>query len=159
MARRNRLSLDIDGLPGLIGQLAQFKSKSTAKRLMRGGMGKAAQALVQAARRETPTETGLLKKAMTKRVKSRGMGMTATVGADASKVGEGPDGRRRVPANYIHLVEYGHLDADTGRAIPGARMIEKTREREAPKVAEVFVEDVGRRVVKELAKGKSGRKR
>ena len=116
MGKRNSLSLDIDGIDGLVSSLAQFKSKSTAKRLLRGGMGKAAQALVVAVRKNTPSETGTLKKAMTKRIVSRGLSMTAVIGPDASAEGEGPD-----PAQSLRPVDRGAGLVEPGIVRPVAR--------------------------------------
>jgi HK97 gp10 family phage protein len=155
MARKNaQLTFAIDGLNPLIKSLAQFKSKTTAKRIMRGSLNKAVQVLVKAARKNAPEETGLLKKAITKDVRTKGHGMSAKIGADAKLSGVGPDGRTRTPQNYVHLVEYGFKHAKSGQHVPGARFIEKTSREHAPRVTEQFAAEVGERIVKELAKGK-----
>lgn len=152
------LTFAIDGLDPLIRSLAQFKSKTTAKRIMRGSLNKATQVLVKAVRKNAPKETGLLKRSITKTVTIKGHGMSAKIGADANASGPGPDGRTRLPNNYVHLVEYGFKHARSGRHIPGARFIERVSQNDAPRVSAIFADEVGERIVKELAKGKGKKK-
>ncbi len=157
---RTRLSLTIEGMDELVASLAQFGSKTTAKRIMRGAMNKAAQVLVKAARRKAPKETGLLRKALTKTVAAKGLSMTAIIGADATRTGPDPVKRRpRVATNYVHLAEYGHIDSDTGRMIRGSRFLERTSREQGPRVSAEFATEVGSRIDKELAKAKAKRGR
>lgn len=154
MSRRPQMTLSIEGMDELIASLAQFGSKTTAKRLMRGAMNKAAQSLVVAARKNAPAETRALRKAMTRKVITKGFSMTAVVGPDAAKSGPAPEpGRKRVPRNYSHLVEFGFVTH--GQHVPGSRFMERTAEQRGPKAQEVFIREVGVRIEKELAKGRS----
>ncbi|MEM7806499.1 MAG: HK97-gp10 family putative phage morphogenesis protein [Planctomycetota bacterium] len=154
MPRRPSFTFDITGIDGLVEQLAQFGSKTTAKRILRGSMNKAGTQLAKAARRNVPRDTGTLKKSITKSVRTKGASMVAVIGPDPSKSGTDEHGNRRLPNSYAHLVEYGHRDADTGRDIPGARFIGKARDQEGPKVSGTFQSEVGQRISKELAKGR-----
>jgi HK97 gp10 family phage protein len=159
MARkRPKLSLELEGLDGLVKSLAQFKSKTIAKRIMRGAMNKAGTVLLQAARKNAPKESGTLKKALTRTVLSKGFNMTTIIGADATKSGQGPDGRTRLPSNYVHLAEYGFQHV-SGKHVPGSRFLEKARVEQGPKVSEKFTAEVGAGIEKELAKGNKRRRK
>lgn len=96
----------------LVGQkeLAAILKKLPA-RVVRKGLKMAMTAMlapiVRAAKSRAPRESGLLKKSMAKKVKAYPSGVVAGL-VGANRAAEGTyGGKRRVPANYIHLVEQG----------------------------------------------------
>jgi len=82
--------------------------KRVVKKHQRRAVSAGGTPILQAARADAAVESGLLKKALVKKVKTYPSGNAAAiVGANRAKVGEFK-GRKRVPAHYIHLVEEGH---------------------------------------------------
>jgi HK97 gp10 family phage protein len=80
------------------------------KRALRKAVTAGATPIVKAAKRNAPKESGLLKKSMTKKIKTyKGTGgaVVAVIGSDRGVAGM-YDGKKRIPSNYIALVEYGH---------------------------------------------------
>lgn len=73
------------------------------------------------AKARAPSETGLLKKAIRVRVikgrREKGL-IYGRLGIDAGTTGNGPDGRKRRPLNYSHLVHEGYIHSN-GKHIPG----------------------------------------
>ena len=154
MSRKPQLSFAIDGLDGLMKSLAQFKSKTTAKRITRASINKAATTLLKGARANAPTDTETLKKALVKKVAAKGAAVTAIIGADAGVSKTVAAGRRRTPANYLYLVEFGHVDRG-GNPVPGSHFLERTGRELGPNVAQKFADEVAARILKELAKNKA----
>lgn len=158
MARKHpKMTLEIDGLDGLVKSLGQFGSKTTAKRLMRSAMNKAGTTLVKAARKNAPSDTGIMKKSLSRTVRAKDYLMTAVIGADNAVSGPNPGRNKpkhRIPSHYVHLVEYGFQHWRTGEHVPGSRFLERTRAEQGPQVSRKFAEEVGAGIQKELAKGK-----
>ncbi|MEM6560039.1 MAG: HK97-gp10 family putative phage morphogenesis protein [Planctomycetota bacterium] len=89
-----------------------------ARKVSRSAVSAAATPVAKAARRNAPKESGLLRKSIGRRVRTyteRGT-VIALVGPRRNFSGE-HEGERRVPANYAHLVENGHLAPD-GSFVP-----------------------------------------
>lgn len=81
--------------------------KRVVKRGLRQAMNAASTPIAKAARQSAPRESGVLKKAMGKKIKTYTNGnVVAVVGAKRDVSGS-YRGQKRVPANYIHLVEQG----------------------------------------------------
>jgi HK97 gp10 family phage protein len=90
-------------LKNLLGELP----KRTAKRGLRQAVNAGANPILKAAKAAAPEESGLLEKSLKKKIKSYPETVVAIIGSDRSVVGEF-GGKKRVPANYIALVEQGH---------------------------------------------------
>lgn len=89
--------------------------KRVATKGLRQAMTAAATPTVKATRADTPKQSGLLKKSITKKVKTYkgGERVVAVIGANVNVDGEW-QGQKRVPAHYFALVEQGTSHA-TGR--------------------------------------------
>lgn len=106
------LDFNISGaeeLDRVLFALPERMQKNVLSTAVRGGaavLSKAAKANIQA---DGSVRTGLLHRSIGVRVKrySRSGVIYAAVGARRSVVGTTEDGRRIVPANYAHLVEFG----------------------------------------------------
>jgi HK97 gp10 family phage protein len=88
------------------------------RKVTRQAVNAACTPIVKAARKNAPQESGLLKEAMDKRIKTYPESMTVVgiVGPDTATKGEFK-GEPRWPAKYAHLVEGGHLLPD-GTFVP-----------------------------------------
>ena len=98
----------------LVRKLAELEKKAAkkiAKKVVRAG----ATVMKKSIKRHVPVDEGLLKKSIAAKIIRAG----AILGAskDYSEGGE-------VPANYVHLVEYGHVKAD-GTVVQGKHPIER----------------------------------
>ena len=119
------LRAKLDGLAGMLGVLDDVEKKAARKGIRRG-ITDGSRAVLQAARANVPEDTKSLKKALGYRVRSYrgGVSVVGVVGARRDvkgdkkqrfrfKVGERTkaDGTKAdvyaVPANYVHLVEFG----------------------------------------------------
>jgi HK97 gp10 family phage protein len=81
-------------------------------RIIRKGLRQALTAMstpiLRAARAAAPRESGLLKKALGRKISAKNTGIGyAVIGAKKGVQGV-VNGRKRVPSRYIHLVEKGH---------------------------------------------------
>lgn len=84
--------------------------KKTIKKALKSAVNAGAEPIKKAARRLAPKDTGTLKKAVAKKVKVYPSGnAVAVIGANrAVRVPSTRKGKKEfVPANYIHLIEYG----------------------------------------------------
>ena len=96
--------------------LAYEGSKKANRRAVNAGTTP----LLRAVKAATPTDSGSLRRAMTKKVSGKGYAVNGKVGAARDYVG--PDGQQ--PAHYLHLVELGHI-AEDGTAVPPAAPLRK----------------------------------
>src|SRR4051812_39168403 len=88
------------------------------RKVLRQSVNAASTPVVKAARSKAPKQSGLLRKALGKKVKSYAASETAVgiVGPRNNVVGEFK-GKKRWPAKYAHLVEGGHID-ENGNPVP-----------------------------------------
>lgn len=89
-----------------------------ARKVLRAAVNKAATPIVKSARRKASKESGTLRKSMGKKlvVNKKTGSVMAIIGPRREVTGEF-EGKQRVPANYAHLVEDGHIAAD-GSHVP-----------------------------------------
>ncbi|MCE9553424.1 MAG: HK97 gp10 family phage protein [Planctomycetes bacterium] len=123
MSRLGKLKMTGD--KRLMKKLEHLASQKAAKRMLRTSVNAAATPIVKAIRSQEPVRTGLLKKAIKKKV-VRGrneFGYTAIMGADANVQGE-INGKPYKPANIDHLVEFGAQLAN-GTTIPAQAPLQK----------------------------------
>lgn len=168
MSKGIRVKAEIKGLE----ELAKFVKelpKRVPKKANKAAVNVGATPIVKTARRLAPTESNLLKRSITKKVKSYSSGnAVAIIGANKANVGSFK-GKKRVPANYWHLVIGGtkpHTITPTkgrfaGRAIehPGAKpndffpqAIESSKSATAKAMRDKYAEVVDKEARK-LAKG------
>lgn len=101
----SRLKLDgLDKLAKKGTELAKIGQKAT-KLAVRAG----AKPITARIKQNVPVETGLLRDSIGERPRDyRGSGTSIVViGPRRETSGIGPDGRKRIPGKYAHLVEYG----------------------------------------------------
>ena len=167
MARGGNKGVDIklDGAK----ELRRFfeEAPKLAKKGIRRAITKASTPVTRAAKKNAPRETGLLKKSITKRIKSYPSGnVVAVIGASravsgtVTDMGSGGNNkvrqhRKRVPANYIHLVEKGHGGPYTAKPHPFLNPALQQTAQQAHKIAEATLREVVEKEIARLAaKGK-----
>lgn len=117
----NASSLAVEG-GKTVQRLLDELPRRVVKKGLRRAMTAAAAPMVKSAKRWAATESKTLKKSITRKIKTYSNGnVIAVIGA--RKDAEGTyRGRRRVPANYIHLVEKGtRTHRVRGYTHPGAK--------------------------------------
>lgn len=101
-----RNGMNLDGGLELVNLLRELP-KRVEKKGHRAAITAACTPIARAAKASAPRESGLLKKAIGKKVKSYSRGTVAgIIGAKRAIQGQ-HKGKNRVPANYLHLVEKG----------------------------------------------------
>jgi HK97 gp10 family phage protein len=90
--------------------------KKIRKKIVRKGVAAGAKVFVKAAKADAPRDSNALSQSMTSRIKLYDKRMVAIIGPrrGVSKMAL-KKGKKRVPANYAHLVEEGHRIASGGR--------------------------------------------
>ncbi len=121
MAKPN---IKVQGDKQLIAKLKALGDEKLAKRILRKAVNAAGQQVVKAARANVQSDTGALKKAITKKVVGKNFNYSAIIGADVAARGPEVDGTVRMPANYDHLVEFGYQHA-SGKTVPGHSFLRK----------------------------------
>jgi HK97 gp10 family phage protein len=108
--------LSIVGDKALMKKLAKLKA-GAQRRVVRKAVTAMLSPVVKAAKAAAPKETGLLRKSIGKKTVTyaRKNTVVGIVGPRSSVVGTGPDGGKRWPVKYAHLVEYGtrHSEAQS----------------------------------------------
>lgn len=110
-------TLKLIGEKELIRKLKRLGDKRKLKRVLRKGTNAAGQVLVKSVRAGWPTDTGLSKKSVDKKVISTKAGYMVIVGVDRNATGES-HGRKHVPSKIDHLIEFGWQTED-GTTVPG----------------------------------------
>jgi HK97 gp10 family phage protein len=155
-------------LPGTddVAEFLRTVPKRVAKKALKQAVTAGATPLAKAARKEAPKKHGLLKSAVTKKVKVYPDGNAiALVGANRD-TSETIDGRRHVPALYLHLIVGGtkpHPQKHYVRALeltvkqhPGTKpnpFLERAFEQTAPEIKARMEDKLAEVVAKEMAKG------
>lgn len=101
-----------------LARLMQELPRRVIKKGLRAAMSAAATPVAKAMRRDAPQESGTLKKAISKKIKSYPTAVTALVGVNKDAAGEFR-GRRRVPEKYLHLILAGTAPHQIGRNANG----------------------------------------
>lgn len=79
-----------------------------ARKVARQATNAAGTPVLKAMRQTVPEDTGTLKLALGKRTKTYADGVVVTVVGARRNIASEVAGKKRVPANYSHLVEAGH---------------------------------------------------
>ena len=157
MARRSSgnkkavAKLEVAGIKEAQRALRKLGSKSLTKKVSRNAVSTAATIIVKAARRRAPVSSGLLKKSIAKKVYSKGWDHNAIVGVDKAAQGTYPDGRRYVPSNVDHLIEYGFVHRD-GQHVPAQPFLRPAADEALPQARRHYVQKVRSNIKKEVAK-------
>lgn len=125
MPKKDKPGIVINGVADVRRALRKLGSKTLAKKVARQAVSASATIVLKAVRRRTPQDEGVLRKAMRKKVYSKGWDHNAVVGAD---VDEMRDGDR--PTNVDHLLEYGHV-AD-GTRVPAQPFVRPAADESLP---------------------------
>lgn len=109
--------MKVDGDKALTRMLRTLPDRMQRK-VLRASVSKGGTPIMRRARQLAPQETGLLAKSMGKKVVTHkpSQSVTAIIGPRRDVRGE-HNGKPRVPANYAHLVEFGHIAPD-GSHVP-----------------------------------------
>ena len=127
MANRASIEFQLGGINDLAPFISALKP-SAQSRIIGQSMGFATKPIVSAAKARVPTDSGALKRAITsiiRRYPEKGY-VAGFVGAARGyysggrklKKGQAKKKGYRTPANYSHLVEYGHKRAGGGFVSP-----------------------------------------
>lgn len=114
----------------LIRALKKLPDK-IARKVARKSVNAGATEIVKAARTNAKVQkdSGLLAKSMGKKSKTyKAAGVIVSIIGPRRNVEGTHNGKRRVPFFYAHLVESGHIDARTGRFIPGSAFMTRAAE-------------------------------
>ncbi|MGE5611150.1 MAG: HK97 gp10 family phage protein [Bacillota bacterium] len=128
------------------------------RKATRSAVNRAATPIVKAARAGAQKQSGLLKKAINKKIKTYPAKQTvmAIIGPRRDVRGE-YKGKRRVPANYAHLAESGHIDVKTGRFIPGSHFLRNAFDSQQGLAQDVLKDFLAVGIVSEAKKLGGGR--
>lgn len=113
-----RVDVDSDLINGLKNIAIEVRDK-----VLDQAITEAAEITVAEARRLAPEETGLLRRSIIRVLRGGSRGSYVIIGPKSNFSGPGPDGRTRVPANYAHLVEFGHAKV---KPVKGTSIRKKT---------------------------------
>lgn len=118
--------IKVEGDKKLIKKLLRLADRKTIKKINRKATNVAATPLVKAVKRNVPVDTGLLKKAIAKKLTAyvRSFSYNAIVGADVGVRATDEDGNEYIPANIDHLVEYGFAHPG-GTHVPARSFLRK----------------------------------
>lgn len=124
--------------------------KRLQDRWLRKAVNAAALPILRTMRQTANKDSGLLKKSLGRKTKLYRKDGTAVaiVGARRSVSGT-HNGRTRVPANYLHLAENGHIDAKTGKHIPGSHFMRKSYESQKGAAQQALVGTMSKGVLTE----------
>lgn len=145
---RAKASLTVDGLDDLLGTLSELEFKS-ARRALERSTNFASTPIVREARKAAPEESGLLKMSMGKKQyrHKKGAGVSIIIGP-RTRVSGIHEGKRRIPANYAHLVEFGHLD-QYGFLVPPQPFLRPAMESTRTEVERRMRSRLSRNIIKE----------
>ena len=106
MAKGINANIELDGVAHLQRFLKELP-KRTSKKALKQAVNAGGTVVAKAARKEVPKKHGLLKKSITKKVKTYTSGNAVALIGSNKDTSETIDGRRHVPALYLHLVMGG----------------------------------------------------
>lgn len=114
---------------------------------LRAGVTAAAAPIVKQTKATVKRQSGLLKKAITRKIKTYRGGnvVVSVIGANRNVSGD-YKGRKRVPANYFHLVEGGH------DSVPGDHALQHAYDANKQKAGQVMVDKMQSVLEAEAAK-------
>ena len=126
------------------------------KKVMRAAMKAATKPIQAAAQAKAPQQTGTLALSMANKVKTYNKSRV-TVGIIGPKTGfsSESEGKTNVPANYAHLVEFGHIAADGSRVSPHPFMAPAAEQSESAAL-NAMQSKLAAGITKEAKKAKGG---
>lgn len=132
----------------LARKFRKLQSNASRNRVIRRPLSAALSPINKAAKQNAPVGTGALKKSIGTKVKAYPGGVWGGVGP---RVGEkftiiGEDGKKHIPANYAHLVEYG-----TART-PAKPFLRPAMDSQRPNALRILKSGVWKNIEKEIAK-------
>lgn len=108
MASGNKIKIDLRGEKELQKLLSTLPSR-VIKKGMRKAQSKAATPILGSWKTRAANDTGLYRRSLKRKQKTYANGRVITVlGPDRNVTGATASGKKKVPANYSHLVEDGH---------------------------------------------------
>lgn len=124
----------------------------TQRKVTRQAVNAALTPVLKSARANTPEESGLLKEALAKKVRTYTDTMTIVglVGPDTKTKGEF-NGEIRVPWRYAHLAENGHIDA-AGNFVPGHPFMRPAWDENQSTMLDTMKDKLGKGIEREAAK-------
>lgn len=144
MAKSPKLTLTGD--KALERKLKRLGDRRKLKKVMRRATNAAATVLVKGVRSEWPEDSGLSKRAVTKKILSTKAGYSAIIGVDAAVRDE-----KHVPSNIDHLVEFGYQHTG-GRTVPARAPLRRGYDKSQAEARRRFEEKAAEDVEKEATR-------
>lgn len=148
-----KLSLDLIGDRATQAKLKRLGFK-TARKANRQGVRVGITPIAKAVRRNVPVDEADLKKATASKVVGKSLNVIGIVGADANYRAAVEGGRladEKIPANYDHNVNDGHVNPD-GTFTPGVGYIQKSEREAAPQAQARYIEKAVQIIEKDATK-------
>lgn len=145
------MSMQLDGFAELETALRSLGER-TQRKVVRQAVNRSLTPCLKAARANAPEESGLLKEALDKKVKTYPEQMTVVglVGPDTETKGEF-NGETRWPAKYAHLVEGGHIGPD-GEQVPAHPFLRPAFDATEKTMIDTMIDRLGKGIEREAAK-------
>lgn len=145
-----KVSLDLIGDRATRKKLERLSFKSIRK-ANRQAIRFALTPVAKAIRQNVPIDEGDLKKATATKTFGKGLNVGGVAGADAAYRATDEDGNAKVPANYDHLVEFGHVNED-GSFTPPAGYQRRAAEQALPIAEKRYIQKATEIIEKEALK-------
>lgn len=146
----SRPKLTLKGDKALIRKLKRLGDRRKLRKVMRRAVTAAAQVVVKGVRKRWPTDSGLSSRSVTKKVfKTRG-GFGAVIGIDKDAEGV-THGRKHVPSNIDHLIEFGWQTPE-GKSVPAVAPLRKGYDDTADAARRRMVEKATQEIEREATK-------
>jgi hypothetical protein len=151
MSRKPKL--EIQGDKALIRKLRKLGDRRQLKKILRRATNAAAQVVVKAVRAEWPTDSGLSKRSVVKKIVSTKAGYSAVIGIDkeAAEPRRGGSDEFHIPSNIDHLIEFGWQTPD-GKTIPAVAPLRRGYDAAKDEAEKRFAEKVKQELEKEATK-------
>lgn len=142
--------MEIDGLKELQKKLATLPER-VQRKVMRSATNAGASPILKAAKRKAKKRTGLLKKALGKKVvtNKKNQSVTAVIGPRKDVTGE-VNGKTYKPSRTAHLVEKGFIAAN-GEHVAAQPFLNPALEETAGEAVSVIASKLGQGIEKEAA--------
>jgi HK97 gp10 family phage protein len=143
--------LTVKGDKALIKKLKRLGDRRQLRKVLRRATTAAAQVVVKAVRKQWPTDSGLSKRSVTKKVIKTKSGFSAVIGVDKDAEGAKPDGTPHVPSNIDHLIEFG-FQHPNGTTVPARAPLRKGYDASKADAERRFIEKATQEIEREATR-------
>jgi hypothetical protein len=146
--------LILKGDKELIRKLKRLSKPRQIRKVLRSATTAGGQVLVKHVRRIWNAEakdSGLSGRSVAKKIIKTRSGFSAIIGIDKDAASEGEDGKRHVPSNIDHLIEFG-FQHRSGKTVPAVAPLRRGYESGKAEAERVFATKAAKEIEKEAAK-------